>query len=89
LEREDDENDEREGAVADLSGGIAEDSANAGRVEAAVDVEPVAGGNPGEDAEAEQERFDGRQEEEFVRERQDAAEVVSKFERHSGEDDVR
>ena len=85
---EDDEDEEAERAIGDLAGGIAEDGADARGVEAGVDVEPVAGRDPGENAEGEEEGFDFWGEEEFVGEGEPLAEGVGEFEGGRGEEDV-
>ena len=85
---EDDEDEEAERAIGDLAGGIAKDGADAWGVEACIDVEPVAGGDPGEDAEREEEGFDFGGEEKFVGEGEPLAEGVGEFEGGRGEADV-
>ncbi len=84
----DDENEEGEGAVADLSEGIAEDDADAVGIELAVDVQPVAGSNPGEQAIREDEGFGFGLDEEAVIEVEPLANAVGGFEGCGGEEEV-
>ena len=86
---ENQEDREAKRAVADLAQCFAQNRADAGRIDTAADVQPVAGRNPRENAVNQQQRFAVRLQKKIVLERQPLAQPVSDFKRKKRENRVR